>query len=90
MTPLLSISDTRCSAAEGIAYRGRSLARNETEHAPSGRRNVQALMENEAERRMVRMKKPDDSRSAQKKLEEQVAKQARRDEAGRERASGSG
>ena len=46
------------AAAEGIARRRRSLARNETEHAPSGRRNVQALMENEAERRMVRMKRP--------------------------------
>ena len=66
------------AAAEGIARRRRSLARNETEHAPPGRRNVQALVENEAERRMVRMKTPDDSRSAQKKLEEQVAKQARR------------
>ena len=53
-------------------------ARNETEHASPGRRNAQALMENEAERRMVRMKTPDDSRSAQKKLEERVAKQARR------------
>jgi ATP synthase protein I len=35
-------------------------------------------MENEAERRWFRMKMPDDSRSAQKKLEETVTRQARR------------
>ena len=66
------------AAAAGASRRRRSLARNETEHAPAGRRNVQALVENAQERRSS----PDDNARrfalGSEKLEEQVEKQARR------------